>query len=58
METVRTMHHIYQSGILWVADVEFCNCDGGVFAPFPIAVRDARTSEIVLSTPIDIGGMD
>lgn len=34
IKTVRTMYHIYQSRILWIADVEFCNCNGGIFAPF------------------------
>lgn len=52
----RIMHQLYRTHTMWVVDTEFCNIKGFQAVAFSISVRNARTGEIVLSTPINYGG--
>jgi hypothetical protein len=52
----RIMHQLYRTHTTWVVDTEFCNIKGFQAVAFYISVRNARTGEIVLSTPINYGG--
>ena len=50
---LQLMHQLCRTHTMWVVDTEFCNNRGSRAVAFSISVRDARTGDIVLSTPVD-----
>lgn len=58
VDQFRRLHRYLAMSTIWVVDVEFASLKAVNVVPFAISVRDARTAELVLSTPIDYDDID
>jgi hypothetical protein len=57
LRKVERIQHYYGKYDIWTIDVEFAQPQRALPIPYALTVRNAKTNEIILSTPIDYGGI-
>lgn len=53
MVSIRMVHKLHSQFEIWTVDTEFGSVKGVHAIPWSVVVQNARTDEVVVSTPVD-----